>query len=807
MYALGIDLGTTYTAAATWRNGQAEVVTLGSRASVIPSVVVPRDDGTALTGEAASRRALTDPQLVAREFKRRLGDPTPILLGGVPYSALALTGRLLRSVVDDVSRREGGPPSALCVSHPANWGPYKVDLLRQAPPIAGLELPVTYTTEPEAAATFYAQQERIPAGAMVAVYDLGGGTFDAAVLRKTQTGFEIIGQPGGIERLGGIDFDAAVFHHVARALDGRLDELDEDDPTVIAAVSRLREECTAAKEALSADTDTSIAVLLPGTNTEVRLTRAELEAMVRPALYDSIEVLKGVLRSADVSPEQLHSVLLVGGSSRMPIVAQLVGAELGRPVAVDTHPKHAVALGAAWLASGQTVPAAQPAPTGGQATPAVPATGQATTIMPAATRGAGAAPATTPSPVSPAPVTPRPVSPAPATPRPVSPAPATLRGVAAVPAQRSALPSQPPPPPLPPPTSPARPPRNRIRMVAIILAAVAVLAIAGAAYAILRPGPGDGTVTEDPTSPPTSAPPSPPFEGELTGHTRDVWTVAFNPDGTLLATASVDMTVRLWDTATGQPQGEPLTGHTEGVASAAFSPDGTLLASSSNDNTIRLWDVATGQPSGDPLIGHTDEVTVAVFSPPDGTTLASASDDTTVRLWDVASGEQRAVAVEGTPVRTVAFSPDGGILAIGRFDGQILLYDVAAGQVTGELTGHQGIVRGLAFSPDGTLASASDDGTIRLWDVAGRQQRGEPLTGHTDEVWGVAFNGDGTVLASGGIDRTVRLWDVASGQPLGEPLTGHTSGIRDVAVSPDGRSVASASSDRTARLWDITDLE
>lgn len=96
MYALGVDLGTTYTAAATWRNGKAEIVTLGGRASMIPSVVLPREDGTTLTGEAASRRALTEPQLVAREFKRRVGDTTPILLGGVPYSALTLTARLLR---------------------------------------------------------------------------------------------------------------------------------------------------------------------------------------------------------------------------------------------------------------------------------------------------------------------------------------------------------------------------------------------------------------------------------------------------------------------------------------------------------------------------------------------------------------------------------------------------------------------------------------------------------------------------------------------------------------------------------------
>jgi hypothetical protein len=172
------------------------------------------------------------------------------------------------------------------------------------------------------------------------------------VLRRTATGFAILGEPEGIERLGGIDFDAAVFNHVRTSLGTKLDDLDEDDPAVISAVSRLREECVAAKEALSADTDTAIPVLLPSVTTEVRLTRGELESMVRPALHGSIEALQRAVRSAGLSAADLHSVLLVGGSSRMPIVGQLVSAELGRPVAVDTHPKHAVALGAAWLAGG-----------------------------------------------------------------------------------------------------------------------------------------------------------------------------------------------------------------------------------------------------------------------------------------------------------------------------------------------------------------------------------------------------------------------------------------------------------------------
>src|SRR6266545_1312949 len=190
MYALGVDLGTTFTAAAIWRGGHAEIASLGSRAAVVPSVVLLREDETVLTGEAASRRGLTEPHRVAREFKRRLGDTTPILLGGVPQSAEALMSRLLRSVFDEVVNREGGAPSTVTVSHPANWGPYKTDLLRQAVRMAVLDRPVTYTTEPEAAAANYAQEQRLGIGAIVAVYDLGGGTFDAAVLRRTGTGFD-----------------------------------------------------------------------------------------------------------------------------------------------------------------------------------------------------------------------------------------------------------------------------------------------------------------------------------------------------------------------------------------------------------------------------------------------------------------------------------------------------------------------------------------------------------------------------------------------------------------------------------------
>ncbi len=349
-YAVGVDLGTTYTAAATNVDGRVEVVTLSNHAAVMPSVVFLRDDETLLTGEAAARRGIEDPTRYAREFKRRLGDDVPIMLGHSPYSAERLMAVVIQDVLSRVSERQGSSPASVAISHPANWGPFKVELLRQAAATVGFP-EATLITEPEAAAIHYAAVERIQPGQTVAVYDLGGGTFDAAVLRRTSEGFEILGDPSGIERLGGIDFDAAVFQHVRRAVGTDLEDLDQADPAVGAALATIREECIAAKEALSDDVDANVRVMLPSIQTTVRITRAEFEDMVRPVLRETIDALRRTVHSAGVRPDELTSVLLVGGSSRIPLVAEMVSQELGRPVAVDAHPKHVVALGAARLAA------------------------------------------------------------------------------------------------------------------------------------------------------------------------------------------------------------------------------------------------------------------------------------------------------------------------------------------------------------------------------------------------------------------------------------------------------------------------
>jgi actin-like ATPase involved in cell morphogenesis/sugar lactone lactonase YvrE len=390
-YALGVDIGTTFSAAAVYRQGRAEMVSLGYHSPLVPSAVLITSTNETLVGDAALRRGQSEPERLARFFKRRIGDSVPMILGGSPLSSETLTARLLRAVIDRVVEQQGEPPGRIAVTRPANWGPFKQDRFDQAIRLADLT-DVIVLTEPEAAALAYAAEQRIPDGAVVAVYDLGGGTFDATMLRRTGDRFTVTGEPEGIERLGGIDFDAAVFEHVRQSLYGAIEALDDDDPVTLRSITRLRNECIEAKEALSSDTQVSIPVVLPGLNTEVRLTRSEMEGMIRPSLDDSIASLRRAAVSARVEPADIDRVLLVGGSSRIPLVAQMVGSAFGRPVALDAHPKHAVALGAALVAGGEgiegrAIGATAPAPPGLVAPLVTPA---ASGAEPAAVSGADA---------------------------------------------------------------------------------------------------------------------------------------------------------------------------------------------------------------------------------------------------------------------------------------------------------------------------------------------------------------------------------------------------------------------------------
>ncbi|WP_251960483.1 WD40 domain-containing protein [Nostoc commune] len=276
--------------------------------------------------------------------------------------------------------------------------------------------------------------------------------------------------------------------------------------------------------------------------------------------------------------------------------------------------------------------------------------------------------------------------------------------------------------------------------------------------------------------------------------------VAFSPDGKLLATGDADGKTYLWQVDDGKLLFS-CTGHSSWVKSVAFSPDGQTLASGSDDQTVKLWDVHDGKCLKT-LQGHSNWVRSVAFSP-DGQTLASGSEDQTVKLWDVHTGKCLTTLQGNTNrVRTVAFSPDGETLASGSEKQTIKLWDIRDSKCLTTLQGHNNWVRSVAFSPDGKiLASGSDDKTVKLWDVRNGKCL-KTLQGHTNRVWSVAFSPDGEILASGGDDQTVKLWDVSNGKCL-KTFQGHSNRVKSVAFSPDGHTLASGSENQTVKLWDV----
>jgi molecular chaperone DnaK len=350
-YWLGIDLGTTYTAAAIcWPAPgglEVQVVPLSNRSRVMPSVLFLPGDGSVAVGADAQHRAQADPYRVVREFKSRIGDEIPLLVGGSPFYAHDLAAEFVSWLWGSVAGREGEPPEAVALTCPASWGPDKTALFGQAVRDAGVPN-VMVLSEPQATAISYACRERVELGAMLAVYDLGGASFGATVVRKdSPTRFTVLGQPECVAGLGGLSFDEVIFEHVCATAGVPVDDMDPYDHALAPGVARLRRECTEAKEALSAGTDVTIAVALGGVQQQVRLTRAEFEEMIRPDLDRTIEAMYRTLGSAKIGSGQLDAILLAGGSSRIPLVSRLVSAEFGRALAIDADPKVTVAMGAA----------------------------------------------------------------------------------------------------------------------------------------------------------------------------------------------------------------------------------------------------------------------------------------------------------------------------------------------------------------------------------------------------------------------------------------------------------------------------
>ncbi|KYC43838.1 hypothetical protein WA1_01395 [Scytonema hofmannii PCC 7110] len=294
------------------------------------------------------------------------------------------------------------------------------------------------------------------------------------------------------------------------------------------------------------------------------------------------------------------------------------------------------------------------------------------------------------------------------------------------------------------------------------------------------------------------------------GHTAWVRSLAFSPDGQILASGSNDQTVRLWNAHTGQCL-KTLRGHTSWVQSLAFSPDGQILASASNDQTVKLWNAHTGQCL-QTLLGHSDRVIFTTFSP-NGQTLVTGSEDETVRLWDVNGGKcLRVLQIHINWVLSIALSPDGQTLATGSDGTTVKFWDLATGECIKTLPDYNSYVWAVAFSPDGkTLVTGSEDKTVKVWDVlTGKclqtlhEHNNSPIGGNeASRIWLVAVNPDGKSLLSVSENQTMKLWDIRTGQCL-RKVYGYSNWILSVAFSPNGQMLASSSEDQRVRLWDVT---
>ena len=287
------------------------------------------------------------------------------------------------------------------------------------------------------------------------------------------------------------------------------------------------------------------------------------------------------------------------------------------------------------------------------------------------------------------------------------------------------------------------------------------------------------------------------------GHTAAVLAVDVSPDNSLIASASVDQTIKLW-----RRDGTlvaTLKGHKGAVRTVDFSPDGQTLASAGEDGTIKLW-----KRNGQLLKtfkGHTALVWGVAFSP-DGQFLASASWDKTVIIWKR----------DGTRLKTfqgyiegfngIAFSPDGQLVAATSIDSTVKLWKRDAtgwqnAKLVQTLQGHTSWVVGVAFSPDGkTIASSSEDKTVKLWQrngIDGSYRQYQTLQGHSAGIWKIAFSPDGQTIASASLDKTIKLWNI-DGTEL-RTLRGHSASVWGVTFSPDGSFIASAGAENVVRLW------
>jgi len=842
-YRAAIDFGTSYTAATSRTGSPSPAVLVLVDDGRLSSAVALDDDGRLRAGPSVEEVAAFTPDRVERTPKRCL-DQRDVILGGQQVLTVNLVATVLEYVRAELLQQfNGREPDDLCLTHPARWevGDAKVQRLEEAAREAGFA-GVRLLPEPCAAALALAADGRLDdvrTGKLVAVYDLGGGTFDMALLgRVPGGGFELTGEPEGDQSLGGEWLDDRLYERLSSRLPSG-DEQSLRDPDGSADPLRWRQAGFAfrqairrAKESLSREASARITLFPPFSLSSLVLTRADLELVATPMIEKSADRFELFLRHNGRTAADLAAICLVGGSSRLTVVNRIIGRRFGPRIVTHGDPKAVTAIGA--LCEVQAAPVngdrGHPPPEVEtwyvdalaafwtdkfdraveliqrvlDAQPDYPEAGdkleeaRRQQQLSATYRQASAA----------------------------ADAEDWKQAVEGFTRVRDIEPGY-------------RDVAVRLehareqQQIAALRAEARRLYEAGQWAAVVKVGDRlrelsphasglDDLMTSAQTelaSAERAEQTAKDYGAALRMFDAGAWQQAagvleqiaqenpgYRDTSALLARA------RSMAGQAGQPVpetrviGQPAVVRTfradyASANSVAFSADGRWLAGSASDGKVRVWEAATGQPQF-----AVEAYAWAVLFSSDGRWLVT-NGTRTAQIWDIATRRQSLrVDHKSSRDHAVALTLDGNWLATTGLHGDVSVWDAGDGQrVTtisvsdrmDSLTSYG--VAGLDFSPDGRwLAVASTDTTARIWDVATGQSL---LTvTHQGAVSALAFSPDGRWLATASADKTARISDTATGQSL---LTvTHHGAVSALAFSPDGRWLATASADKTARISD-----
>lgn len=814
---IGIDLGTCFSSVAF--EGPNGIHYLKDPHATqlsysIPSSALLRADGEIVFGGRAEVEKGTRPDCYQREFKRDLGSETPYQLRDRNVTAADLTSLFVKYLAGAAQQATGRTPVGGVITVPVAYDATRRGLITAAAHRAGLR-EIKLVDEPVAAVVAAAAQGEIPAEGTTLVYDLGGGTFDTALVRM-QGGRLAVLAAKGLADFGGTDIDIMIEQDFAATVgpefSATLAGLRSEDPTVRAKAQRAkygaREFCRLMKHNLS-NVDSATDDLFMVFTYE--LTRPRLEAMVRPHLERTIAACHEVLAVAGVSSEKVDNVLLVGGASRMPLVEQLVATKLGRPVRRTSDPELVVCHGAGLLTRVKPKPAPAPAP-----------------VEPVpAKKAEPAKPAVPTKPPAPA----KPVTPA----RPVVTAKphvpyvenrlmalrARLAGLdGAQPLQKlieTAATNE---------LANAKPvPVDRAWVNATIpkiltehragtnfhVGTIPAAMLANARATTMMPagekalglidctfwGSAKDAIIFGEDAVYQAHPKLPgatyrPIQRVTYPELREKLKVPFRLDGSNVTVATFQKVIDAIRVELAKPA--PVVG---GLAVAYSSTGERVVVGLRKD--VGIWWSAL--MTRDPVVTLPHGKAVNAVDTFGGWKIATGCDDGSARLWDTSAAPPRQVwaHASGKAVCGVKFSPDGARLAIACLGGAAKVLDCATGKVVMEVM-HNDDARCVAFDPTGTfLATGSTDGSVRVWDWARAAQTAAFI--YDMKVFTLDFSPNGKSLATGTSAGRVEIWDFKTQTSTGTIEVGGF--LRSLKFSPDGAMIATATKEGVVDVWQV----